>query len=94
MEADWFQLAMAVLGGGAAAKFFDYLINRGKFAFDREALLWQKLGQLEQRCNELQAKLDQVATELNMERALVLVLKNEVNELLEDAQKPPRYPKP
>jgi hypothetical protein len=74
---DWANLLIAVVSGGFAKQLLDWFVNR-------ESRLWERMGALEQRVYQLEK-------DLQAERVLVVVLKGEINELLENAGKPPKY---
>jgi hypothetical protein len=94
----WIEFGIAVLGGTGLKAAFDWLTSRNRIQFDREAALWSEIGALRARftileaeMKELHADRDRLLSEANDGRLTILVLQSEVNELLEDLGKGPKY---
>ncbi len=91
-QPEWMQFGGFAVIGAALKAAFDWLRQRGLFGARRENQLWLEIGKLQNQVQDLSTKLDRLSTENHALHTQVIVLKVEINDLLEEAGKPIRYP--
>ena len=96
--AEWWQMAGTGVVGVAVAKGFDFFRSRGRISFNREAKLWEELGwqkakieSMEKQIEGLRKDRHEVRNELQRERLIAHMLRLEVNQLLKETGRVPKY---
>lgn len=97
--AQWVEILGAGLGGSAITAVFNWLRNRETISFNRENKLWQEIGALKQQMavmadeiKVLRKDRHDLRTQLGHEQLVGVALRMEINGLLKDLGKEPKYP--
>lgn len=98
MASEAWQIVGAGGAGIAIKALFDWLRNRDKIGFNREALLWKEIGEQKARIDAMEVEIkalredrQKLRSDLQREVLLSHMLRLEINGLLRELGREPKY---